>query len=64
LSRPDIVEKIKVDHGYETSIYMIDKMMIERKMKKRKLHKGKTLKSVPERNEQFENIEYLRKKAE
>lgn len=64
LSPKEIQEKMKDQENIETSVYIIKQIIIQKNMKERKLFKGKTLKSVPWRNEQFENITEIRKEAE
>jgi hypothetical protein len=59
----EIKEKFK-EENIEISVYIIKQIMEKKEMRQRKLYKGKTLKSVPWRNEQFENIKKIRESAE
>lgn len=63
LQATEIQEKMKA-YWVETTVYVIKQIITNKNMKKRKLFKWETLKSVPWRNEQFENIKSIREEAE
>ena len=59
----EIAKKMKEEDWIEVSVYIVNEILIIKKLWKRKLHKWETLKSVPWRNEQFENIKRLKEEA-
>ena len=59
----EIVKKMKEEDWIEVSVYIVNEILMIKKLWKRKLHKWETLKSVPWRNEQFENIKRLKEEA-
>ena len=59
----EIIRKMKEEDWIEVSVYIVNEILMMKKLWKRKLHKWETLKSVPWRNEQFENIKRLKEEA-
>ena len=59
LTLGDIVQALRDDHGIRVSKWVVRKLLKKHNYRRRKAQKRQTMKSVPHRNEQFENIARL-----
>jgi len=60
LTKQEIADRLFEKHGVSVSTTVIAKLLKKHKYRRRKAQKGKSMKSVKNRNEQFENIARLK----
>ncbi len=59
LTREKIVLRL-AEAGFAVSVMIVDQLLVENNFRRRQAFKSQSGKSVPQRNEQFENIENLK----
>lgn len=64
LSVAQIAELLHADHGVQVSQFVVRRLLKKHNYRRRKAQKRQTMKAVPNRNEQFENIERLKSEYE
>jgi len=60
LTVPEVVQALREDHGIRVSKFVGRKLLKKHNYRRRKAQKKQTMKRVPHRNEQFENLQRLK----